>query len=398
MVRCAPWCHNLSMANHQLQGWSADPFGVHEERYISAGRPTKLVRDGNVEGYDEPPSDTYDVPDATAEAEGFAPGPAAAPGRSAGEAPLLGGVRDPYALGPGLDPGMPGRSRTPLVLAALAIVAGTIAGMVVLVKQSPASTAPSQAPATSAAAFLSRSAGRTLAERTADVTVSGSVQTGGQTITISGTGEIDFSTNAMSLDLNISVQIMSLTEKVIFVNGNLFVSLGGNPLVQGLMGGHGWIRMPASQSGSMNLAGSDPKSSLAALEQLGNSVRTLGTKIIDGVSCTGYAVTLNRQSMIKAVTEESAEHEYSSATTDQELTLVEHMSPPTVMVWLDAQGLVRQMSLNLGVQAGGLGGGATAANIAIDYTHFGAPVHITAPPASDTISYQSFLKATGANT
>ena len=40
------------------QGWFRDPFGLHEERYFSAGRPTKLVRDGQVEHFDAPPSTT----------------------------------------------------------------------------------------------------------------------------------------------------------------------------------------------------------------------------------------------------------------------------------------------------------------------------------------------------
>jgi len=37
------------------QGWYRDPFGVHEDRYFSDGNPTKLVRDGTAEAYDEPP-------------------------------------------------------------------------------------------------------------------------------------------------------------------------------------------------------------------------------------------------------------------------------------------------------------------------------------------------------
>jgi hypothetical protein len=69
------------MANRQLQGWSADPFRLHEERYFSSGRPTKLVRDGKVESYEDPPAD--EVPDDEAEAEGYGPVPAAAQGRSA---------------------------------------------------------------------------------------------------------------------------------------------------------------------------------------------------------------------------------------------------------------------------------------------------------------------------
>jgi hypothetical protein len=41
-----------------LQGWSGDPFRLHEIRYFSDGRPTNLVRDGDRESYDEPPFGT----------------------------------------------------------------------------------------------------------------------------------------------------------------------------------------------------------------------------------------------------------------------------------------------------------------------------------------------------
>jgi hypothetical protein len=36
-------------------GWNIDPYGLHEHRYFSGGQPTKLVRDGGRESYDEPP-------------------------------------------------------------------------------------------------------------------------------------------------------------------------------------------------------------------------------------------------------------------------------------------------------------------------------------------------------
>jgi hypothetical protein len=39
------------------EGWFTDPYGRHEARWISAGSPTKLVRDGDVESYDEPPDE-----------------------------------------------------------------------------------------------------------------------------------------------------------------------------------------------------------------------------------------------------------------------------------------------------------------------------------------------------
>jgi hypothetical protein len=44
------------------QGWYADPFAAHEARWFSAGAPTQLVRDGDVEATDPPPADTWTGP------------------------------------------------------------------------------------------------------------------------------------------------------------------------------------------------------------------------------------------------------------------------------------------------------------------------------------------------
>jgi hypothetical protein len=40
----------------RAQGWYRDPYGIHEDRWFSDGRATRLVRDIDVESYDEPPS------------------------------------------------------------------------------------------------------------------------------------------------------------------------------------------------------------------------------------------------------------------------------------------------------------------------------------------------------
>lgn len=39
----------------EQEGWYTDPWGRHEARWMSAGVPSKLVRDRDVESYDEPP-------------------------------------------------------------------------------------------------------------------------------------------------------------------------------------------------------------------------------------------------------------------------------------------------------------------------------------------------------
>ena len=46
------------MSGHPVaEGWYRDPFKEHEDRWISDGKPTKLVRDGGVEASDDPPAD-----------------------------------------------------------------------------------------------------------------------------------------------------------------------------------------------------------------------------------------------------------------------------------------------------------------------------------------------------
>jgi hypothetical protein len=37
------------------EGWYTDPWGHHEARWISLGKATDLVRDGDVEAHDPPP-------------------------------------------------------------------------------------------------------------------------------------------------------------------------------------------------------------------------------------------------------------------------------------------------------------------------------------------------------
>ncbi len=57
------------MEQHETEeGWYTDPFGRHEARWFSVGTPTKLVRDGEAETYDDPPDEEW-----TSQPEPFEP-------------------------------------------------------------------------------------------------------------------------------------------------------------------------------------------------------------------------------------------------------------------------------------------------------------------------------------
>lgn len=46
------------------EGWYRDPYGIHQDRWFSAGTPTSLVRDQGAEGHDDPPGYPPPVPPA----------------------------------------------------------------------------------------------------------------------------------------------------------------------------------------------------------------------------------------------------------------------------------------------------------------------------------------------
>ena len=43
-------------------GWYKDPYRLHELRWISGGRATRLVRDGDVTSSDDPPAEPFEGP------------------------------------------------------------------------------------------------------------------------------------------------------------------------------------------------------------------------------------------------------------------------------------------------------------------------------------------------
>jgi hypothetical protein len=280
-----------------------------------------------------------------------------------------------------------------LIVGVAALAAATIAGVIVgQGKRSPTTTSPGQSLVlTSPAAFVTHSAQRTLAERTVDLTMSGTVPFGGKNVAAYGTGELNFGTNSMAFDMHMTTPSGSLDEKTVLINGNLYYALTVDGTSFTKLVGRTWIQTPVQQSAAASLAGSDPLSSLSVLEQQGSIIRQLGSKTIDGVTCTGYAVTPSRQAMVTETREQDAQQGVSASATEQDVQQAQDTPPPTIIVWADGLGLVHELSINLpiNVQGASASGGA----MDMDFTHFGGPVSITAPPPADTISYPAFLKA-----
>lgn len=316
----------LNVTGEEPQGWYEDPFRLHDARYFSAGRPTRLVRDGNVESYDEPPGESQPEP-----------GVVRTLARAEGE--------DVSASSDDLPPDMPRRSRAGLVTiaAVVIVVAGIVTAAVLASKPAPATVSISPA------AFVNQSLRRTLLARTADIALSGSISELGESMPFGGTGQIDFSTNDLELSLTLRGSGHSMMESEIQTEKNLYfiISFDGRPSGK-------WVESPIGQSGP----GTNPVSWLLALTQHGHVIQKLGTKVIDGVTCTGYSVAPVERGTI---------------------VTVGYDSPPTgtVTVWFDARGLLRQVSGS---------SDDPSTDMVLNLSDYGTRVRISAPPPSDTTS------------
>jgi hypothetical protein len=54
-----------------MEGWYTDPYERHESRWMSQGTPTRLVRDGTVEGNDPVADEPFKVTPVRIEGEGL---------------------------------------------------------------------------------------------------------------------------------------------------------------------------------------------------------------------------------------------------------------------------------------------------------------------------------------
>lgn len=381
------------MTDSELEGWYRDPFGLHDLRFYHAGRPTRLVRDGAHEFYEEPARRAASQPrqpDSGPNWGGWSP---AGPGG--------GGGPGAYETGPGgpveyrlshershrRGDGGPRRSAKKRIVAPAVVAVAVAVALIALVGLRGNGSNPSLTPT----AFVSRAATQTMAQKTADVTLSGTIQASGKTAAVQGTGQLDLTGKQVSLDLSASVPGGGAFEMHEIVSGgtvylqfvvegrNLFQAATGKP----------WLAIPigqALQSGSTS-ADSNPASSLAILQQKGAKVTPLSSRSINGQSCNGYQVTPTRQAMIANAEQEWAKAGLSEAQTSSALQELQKVTPPTITVWFDAQQqLACQMTFDL--QTGGLTSGSTSAHMTMTFTNYGAPVHISPPPASDTAGPQ----------
>ncbi len=387
----------------RLQGWQADPFGLHELRYFSAGNPTKLVRDAGVDAYDEPPSHQARPADAALAAT--VPDD---PEPEAAEVVPAMTFRDPVLPWRAPNSGVPApRRRTGLVYAIVALVAVAAVLIFVVIVGGFSSKGGSHSASSGAdlTAFVTRSASQTLAQKTADFTLRGTINLGSSQIDLTGSGQADFAANTLALHVSSSYSGKSLaTVNEVATPTDIYQELifDGQSMAK-YLDGRQWFAIPLAASPAQNGPQDSAAGNLQMLAQPSVRVAPMGTQDIGGRSCTEYVVTPSTQAILAAAQREWAKLGLSSSQQAAAQQQLDTMTPPTITVWFDPQ---RQLTCQLDVylelslgpptssassstaSAGGTFGFSSTdwEQVLMTFTRYGVPVTITPPAQSDTLN------------
>jgi hypothetical protein len=266
-------------------------------------------------------------------------------------------------------------------LAAVIIIAGTVAII------ATAGTGNGNADAAVVSAVSS-----VLGDRTASLTLSGSVDAGGQNVPVIGSGMADFTRNAMQLRMQLgNLGLGNLTEEADYVGNVMYINMGD--LIGQILPGKSWVSMDlsqlaAGQPDSVDLSGSsltnDPVAALKLLAEQGNTATELGPSTIDGVAVEGYSVKMNQARL---------RQEVNSATLPTWLRQTEvSVSNPnlTYVLYITQGGLLDRMTTDVSLSTGGQ---KVVDALSMDFAHFGLPVAITAPPIGQVGSFAQFEQA-----
>jgi len=227
----------------------------------------------------------------------------------------------------------------------------------------------------------------TLADHTAHVTMDVSGGAGGTAVSGTGTGAIDFTQNAMSLQATVGSGGQQVSLQEMYLGGVLYENVPG---IDQLVPGKSWVSLDVSslqqslgQDPSNVQAMGNPSLMLHMLAQQGNTVVPVGASSVDGVDVQEYSVTVDTARLKSRL-------ENLPSWMQQALSQV-RFGDVSMKVYVDGAGLLRRMTEHVSMAVAS--GGTVSIDVSLDFSDFGVPVSVTAPPADQVVSMQEFLQA-----
>lgn len=236
-------------------------------------------------------------------------------------------------------------------------------------------------------------------DRTAIFSLNGSIAIAGHSIPVVGFGQTDFTQNALQMLMKIDASSFGdgdVTEDAIYLDKVMYLNAGD--LVGNVLPGKSWLSLDLSQLnggngalGQLGVGGStmsnDPVETLKVLGEDGNHATDLGPSTVNGQPVEGYSVSVDPAAIRAQMANEHLPSWMRQA--------VSSVSNPheTYKVYVNKSGELAGMTTNASMTVGGQ---SVTESISMDFSKYGSPVNVTAPPAEQVASFGSFFQAADA--
>ncbi len=213
----------------------------------------------------------------------------------------------------------------------------------------------------------------------ADLTMRVNTSVNGKNVVVQGTGRVDLAANAMQLGMKFQgiPTLSGTTLSVILVDGVAYVSYPG---ISTVLPGKTWVSEPTTTSTS-GVQLSNASDLLRVLAAKGAVITRTGSGTIGSTPVTRYSVKLN----LADIAGQTSKLGISASDSEAVQQLLQN--GVSVDVYIDGANQIRRLSLQLAVPATSTAP-AGQESVVVDFTNYGTPVAISAPPADQIATLQ----------
>jgi hypothetical protein len=241
------------------------------------------------------------------------------------------------------------------------------------------------------------SAANTVDAKSAKLAFDTSIEGGGQTLRMNGSGSVDFQQREATMTFDVGELLRgsglpaSPGERWTMITQGFVLYMHAPTLAQQLPGGKEWLKLDiaaVAKSQNVNLGQfrqltqNDPTQMLDYLRATSGKIEKVGTEDVRGVETTHYRAEVD---LDRVAEQAPAELRKTFRTSIQSLKQGLGTDIVPVDVWVDDENLVRRLQEHLSVAGGG------KIDFSVDFYDFGTPVTVTPPPASETLDLAKVL-------
>ena len=203
----------------------------------------------------------------------------------------------------------------------------------------------------------------------------------------------------LHLDMNAAGTSLTMDERIIGTT----IYMRSPMLTRQIPGAKPWLKFDLAKLGKRmgvnfgailnSSSTSDPTQSLTYLQAASSSIQNLGTQQIGGVTTTHYHAIVNMRKVMNLLAARAPAGQRAAVRSSYQHVIDQTgITTYPMDVWVDDQGLVRQMHMQMPVATSG----GENMDMTMQLSDFGAPVKVSPPPASQVTDLLRLMQQSSA--